>query len=126
MKREPKLRDGIHEIVVQCWCSKKQRRFGLVFESRDGYSWELRHAFGVNENYSTTEVASNIRGQFVGVKPSFEGCKICGNRDLFQCGECGGFSCHSSNFFDTVKCGKCGMKGQLVEGDIKLKGGTDS
>ena len=107
MRSETKTRHIPTEVVTRCWCSKCQRRFGLVFERKAGEVWELQHSYLVNESYEEAECEQvRITGSF-GIEESYNGCKWCGAKDIFQCGECQAFCCKGSRFKKIVKCGRC-------------------
>ena len=116
MKRECEQQRVKEEAIAQCWCSKTKKKFGIVVVSESSGNWIVQHAFLCSDHYvdATSEAKGKI-GQ-VEISDGYNGCKHCGNNDLFQCGDCKEYSCCRSGGISpikTVRCGNCGMRGVI-------------
>lgn len=113
MRSEAEQSRTPREVVSKCWCSKTGRRFGLVFESVNANVWALRHSYLVNESYEEIDGrAATVIGS-VEIQETYNGCKYCGDKNVFQCGECKAFNCQGNERGNVVRCGKCGARLEL-------------
>src|SRR5690349_9449573 len=96
MKSKRDESESPSEAVTRCWCSTLRKQFGLVLVKSAAQGWELRHSYTVSESYHEAECQPlQMRGG-LSVQDDYNGCKWCGDRDIFQCGACQSFNCQGS------------------------------
>ncbi len=92
-------------------CSSKNRNVGFQFVG-SGSNYYLEGSFVVGQGASSEE--STLSGDFrVGQSYHTRGCRLCGNKFVYQCGHCGSFVCYDGKSKANAECPVCHKKSNV-------------
>lgn len=92
-------------------CSTKNKPVGFQFVSNGG-NYFLEGSFVMGQGASSEESA--LTGDFrVGQSYHTRGCRLCGNKLVYQCGHCGSFVCYDGKSKKNAECPVCHKKSNV-------------
>lgn len=97
-------------VTVKGGCSKLKKPVGFQFNS-DGGKYYICGSFTVASGSSSSGEES-LDGEFLYGQYS-RGCKICGNKYVYQCCHCSAFNCYDGNAQTNAVCPVCGKKSNI-------------
>lgn len=96
-------------VTFEGGCSSKGKIVGFQFQQK-GDDFLLGGSFILNDSDTAVSAASReCNGRFLhGQGFAVRGCRLCGNKHVYQCARCGGFVCYDGKEISDAVCPVCG------------------
>lgn len=94
-------------------CSTKIKKVGFQFGQQESRFY-LGGSYTVSNNGVGTDSTESVSGEFRYMQ-GYAGCRLCGNKYVYQCASCSSFICYDGTQHDSITCPVCGKTAAVPE-----------
>lgn len=94
-------------------CTNKNKKVGFQFGQQESRFY-LGGSYTVSGESSCPSAEETANGEFRYMQ-GYAGCRLCGNKFVYQCSHCSAFNCYDGKKHDSITCPICGKASAVPE-----------